>query len=143
MKELNPITDTTKFVNIHDKPYDIYIDGKLARHFEPGEEQILPLFVAQVGAKHLADKVLFKKGIRDVNRPSPVRDQILAKILPDLQEEVKVKPLSDEEFRKKVDETLAKQDEQIKALGGAKDKEISVLKKEIETLKKKKVVKKP
>lgn len=141
-KEVNPTVDTTKFVNTSDKPYDIYINGKLARHFEAGEDQILPVFVAQVGSKHLADRILFKQGIRDVNRPSPVRDDILAKILPDLQEEVKVKPLTPEEFQEKVNEELKKQGTQIEDLKSAgvkesksKDKEIEKLKKELKSLK--------
>jgi len=142
MKEVNPLTDTTRFVNISDEPFDIYIDGKLARHLEAGEEQIMPIFPAKVGSKHLADKMLYKKGIRDVNRPSPVRDEILARIMPDMREKAEVKPLTDEEFREKINEELKNQSEQIANLKGeatakdkAKDKEIEKLKKELKSLK--------
>lgn len=138
MKEVNPTVDTTKFVNIHNKSHDIYIDGKLARHLDPGEEDVMPVFVARIGAKHLADKVMFAKGIRDVNRPSPVRDQILAKILPELQEEVKVKPLTPEEFQAQIKEELKTQGELLATLQGeGTSKELAKVKKELDALKKK------
>lgn len=137
-KVSNKLTDTTRFVNIFSKTHEIYIDGKKVRTVEPGEEQVMPLFVAENGAKHLADKVLFKKGIRSVNTPSPVRDKILSEILPDIAEEESVEIISDEEFRKKVNEILEKQGEQLNALGGkAKDKDdrIARLEKELKALK--------
>lgn len=138
------MTDTTRFINIDNKPFDIYINGKLARHFEAGEEQILPVFVAQVGSKHLADIILFKKGIRDVNRPSPIRDAILAEIMPDAAEKAEIKPLTQEEMNKKVEEELAKQAEDIKKMGGEKDKKVDKLEEKIKKLeeKLKKVAKK-
>ena len=134
----NPLTDTTRFVNIFKEKHDIYVNGKLARSIEPGEEQVMPLFVAELGAKHLADKVLFKKGIRAVNTPSPVRDKILSEILPDITEENKLKVLTDEEYRKKVDEMLEKQETAISSLGGKvsdKDTRIEKLEKELKALK--------
>ena len=143
MEKVNVLTDTTRFVNISDEPFDIYINKDLARHFEAGEEQIVPVFVAQVGSKHLADKVLFKRGIRDVNKPSPIKDEILSRIMPDMGEKAEIKPLTEEEFRTKIDETLKKQEEEIARLKGdsetkdkAKDKEMEKLKKELEALKK-------
>ena len=132
-KKLNPITDTTKFVNIDKNPFDIYIDGKLARHLEAGEEQILPVFVAKVGAKHLLDRILQEKGIKDSIRPTPERDTLLAKIIPDVAEEIKIKPLSEEEFRKKIEERLEKQGDDIKELGG-KDESIKDLQKQVKKL---------
>lgn len=143
MKKVNNLTDTTKFVNISEESFDIYIDGKLARHLEAGEEQIVPVFVAQIGSKHLADRVLFSKGIRDVNKPSPIKDEILSRIMPEMAEKAEIKPLSEEEFRAKINETLEKQKEEIAKLRGEsatkdkdKEKEIEKLKKELEALKK-------
>ena len=70
-------------------------------------------------------------------RPSPERDTLLASIIPDIAEEVKIKPLSEEEFRKKIEERLEKQQEDIKALGGKADTDkVNKLEKEIEKLKK-------
>jgi len=137
-KKVNPLTDVTKFINQDDEPFDIYIDGKLARHLEAGEEQVLPVFVARVGAKHLVDRILQKKGVKDSMRPSPERDTLLASIIPDIVEEVKVKPLSEEEFRKKIDERLEQQKEEIEALRGAKvdTEKVKELEKEIKELKK-------
>ena len=134
----NPLTDTTRFVNIFNEKHDIYVNGKLARSVEPGEEQVMPLFVAELGAKHLADKVLFKKGIRAVNTPSPERDKILSEILPDITEENKLKVLTDEEYRQQTDKMLQKQEEAIASLGGKvmdKDGRIEKLEKQLKELK--------
>ncbi|MFH1328139.1 MAG: hypothetical protein ABIH76_04765 [Candidatus Bathyarchaeota archaeon] len=136
-KKINPLTDVTKFINKDNEPFDIYIDGKLARHLEAGEEQVLPVFVAKVGAKHLVDRILQKKGIKDSIRPTPERNSLLATIIPDIAEEVKVKPLTEEEFRKKIEERLGKQEEDIKALGGKVDTDkVKKLEKEVKKLKK-------
>jgi len=135
-KELNPTTDITRFVNKDNEPFDIYIAGKLVRHLEAGEEQVLPVFVAKVGAKHLVDRILQKKGIADSMRPSPERDTLLATIIPDVAEEVKPKILSEEEFRKKIEERVEKQEEDIKSLGGISKDEIKDLKKQIKELQK-------
>ena len=136
-KKINPLTDVTKFINKDNEPFDIYIDGKLARHLEAGEEQVLPVFVAKVGAKHLVDRILQKKGVKDSMRPSPERDTLLATIIPDIAEEVKIKPLSEEDFRKKIDERLEKQEEDIKVLGGKIDTDkVKLLEKEVKKLKK-------
>jgi len=136
-KKINPLTDVTKFINKDNEPFDIYIDGKLARHLEAGEEQVLPVFVAKVGAKHLVDRILQKKGVKDSIRPTPERNSLLATIIPDIAEEVKVKPLTEEEFRKKIEERLGKQEEDIKALGGKVDTDkVKKLEKEVKKLKK-------
>ena len=137
--KLNPLTDTTRFVNKDDEPFDIYIASKLARHLEAGEEQVMPVFVAKVGAKHLIDMILQNKGIRDTMTPSPERNSLLAEILPDIGKKVKAKILTEEEYRKAIDEKLAKQEKDIKALGGAKvdTEEIKDLKKQIKKLEKK------
>ena len=135
-KKINPLTDVTKFINKDNEPFDIYIDGKLARHLEAGEEQVLPVFVAKVGAKHLVDRILQKKGVKDSIRPTPERNSLLATIIPDIAEEVKVKPLTEEEFRKKIEERVEKQEEDIKSLGGISKDEIKDLKKQIKELQK-------
>lgn len=142
----NVLTDTTRFVNTHEKKYVIYIDGKPVRTIEAGDEQIMPLFVAQVGAEHLAKKIMQEEGIKAVTVPSPARDKILSKILPDVTEEEKIKVLTDEQYRAKVDEMLVKQEEDIKALGGKSlddEGRIQKLERELEKLKEKpKVAKK-
>lgn len=129
MTEINPEIHTTKFVNIDDKSHDIYINKQLARHFEPGEEAIIPIFVAKLGAKHLINRILQEKhDIRASLHTDPLRKELLARIIPDLRDEVKEvsKPLSDEEFRKQVLESQKKQEETIAKLTG----EIETLKKE-------------
>ncbi len=140
-KELNPEIDTTKFVNIDKDPYDIYINGKLARHLNADEEAIVPLYVAQIGAKHLVDRILQERhNIKDTNRDDELRRSLFAKILPEMAEERAIKPLTDEEYRAKVDERLEAQDKVIKDLQGKADKteekdEIAKLKKELQMLK--------
>lgn len=140
-KESNPETDTTKFINIDEKSYSIYINGKLARHIEAGEETILPLYVAQVGAKHLVDRILqVDYKIVDTNRDTDLRKSIFAKILPEMAEERDIKPLSEEESRQKVNEQLEEQAKQIKDLQGKTERaqekdEIKELKKEVQMLK--------
>jgi len=138
-KKLNPLTDVTKFINKDNEPFDIYIAGKLVRHLEAGEEQVVPVFVAKVGAKHLVDRILQKQGVADSMRPSPERDSLLATIIPDVAEDIKVKPLSEEDFRKKIDERLEQQNKDIEALRGVKAgvDEIKELKKQIKELQKK------
>ena len=137
-QKLDPTVQTTKFVNVDEKKFDIYINSELARSFKPGEEQIVPLFVAQVGAKHLVDRILQEEGIRDTNVDSDAKKSLLSKILPEVAEEIKEKPLSEEEFRIKIKETLDKQNEDIEDLGGkisTRDDEIKQLKKELALIK--------
>ena len=137
--EVRPNIDTTRFVNIYDKSFDIYIDKEVARHFEAGEEHIVPVFVARVGAKHLVDLILQKReGLSDSMRDTPLRKSLFAEILPDVAEDIDMKPLSDEEVRKEVEKQLKEQKTLIEGLGASasqKDKEIEQLKKDIETLK--------
>lgn len=135
--KLNPTTDVTKFINKDNEPFDIYIDGKLVRHLEAGEEQVLPVFVAKVGAKHLVDRILQKKGVKDSMRPTPMRSTLLASIIPDVAEKIKPKLLTEEEYRKAIDDRLAKQAEDIKSLGGKIETEtIKELKKQVAKLQK-------
>lgn len=136
-RKINPEIDTTRFVNIYDEKFVFYIN-KQPREVESKEEKIMPLFVAQLGAKHLVDLILQKKyGIADSNRDSALRKSLFAQILPDIAEEVKVTPLSEEEFRKQINESLEKQKDVIATLHGKaeqKDSEVEFLKKRIEEL---------
>ena len=137
MKTTNPEIDTTKFVNIDNEPFDIYINGKLVRHLETGETQTLVLYVAQVGAKHLVDKILQKSGVRDSLKDTPERRTLFVKILPEIVEEVKVNPQSDEDFKKGIFEQLQKQEELIRSFQNEdkRNEEIKALQKEIAELK--------
>ena len=144
-KQPSVLTDTTRFVNTHKDKYVIYIDGKPVRTILSGESQVMPLFVAQIGAEHLAKKIMQEKEIRAVTLPTPVRDKIMAEILPDITEEEKIVVLTEEKYREKTDEMLKKQEKAIASLGGKdsdKDDRILKLEEEIKKLKSKKVVKK-
>lgn len=138
---MNLEIDTTKFVNIDDKPFDIYINGKLVRHLEAKEEQTLVLYVAQIGAKHLVDRVLQEKhSIKDSLRDTPLRKELFRQILPEMAEELKVKPLTAEEFQKELKTQMDKQQEVIasfKEKDDKRDKEIEDLRAEVDKLKKK------
>ena len=130
---------TTRFVNIDKDVFTIYIGGRVARELAALEEAVVPLFVAQVGAKHLVDRILQNQGVQDTNTDTPARKSLFAQILPEWAEEIKVKPLSEEEFRKDVQSKLAEQEKNVAALGGTvkdRDKEIEELKKEVEKLSK-------
>lgn len=138
MQDLNPEIDTTKFVNIDDKKFVFYIN-KQAREVEAGEEKIMPIYVAQLGAKHLVDRVLQEKhNIKDTLRDSEIRKSLFAQILPEMAEDREIEPLKEEEFNKKIEEELARQKEVIKSLKGEyeeKDGKIAKLEAEIEALK--------
>src|SRR3990167_831224 len=139
IREVNPEIDTTRFVNVDVKSFDIYIGGKIARHLEAGEEDIMPVWVAQVGSKHLVDRVLQEKGIKDTNTPSPARDALLAQILPDIASQENIIPPTEEDFKNIVEERLAKQDELIEGMGGtikSKSGEIQGLKMQLGRLQK-------
>ena len=139
-KQENPEVDTTKFLNIDDKDFDIYINGKLARHVKAGEEQVLPLFVALAGAKHLVDRVLQEKHkIYDTLRDTPMRRDLFARILPERAEEKGIKPLSEADFRAEILKRMDEQSKQIATLTGVTPKdnteELKELKNQIAGLK--------
>jgi len=138
---MNLEIDTTKFVNIDDKSFDIYINGKLVRHLDAKEEQTLVVYVAQIGAKHLVDRVLQEKhNIKDSLRDSPLRKDLFRQILPELAEELKIEPLKPEEFQKELKKQLDTQAEVIasfKQKDEKWDKEMESLRAEIEKLKRK------
>ena len=87
----------------------------------------------------MVDRILQKKGIADSMRPTPMRSTLLASIIPDVAEEIKPKLLTEEEYRKAIDERLEKQKEDIEKLRGAKvdTDEIKKLKEQVEKLQKK------
>jgi len=124
-KKLNQEIDVTKFVNISDEKFIFHIGGQ-PREIEAKEEKIMPIYIAKHGAKHLIDKILQspKYNIKDTLRDTPVRQDLMTQILPDLAEEKGIKPLSDEEFRKKLEEEQQRQAKLIDELSGkAKEKE--------------------
>lgn len=137
-KDINPEIHTTKIVNVDDKPFDIYANGQLARHLEPGEEAIVPIFVAQLGAKHLIDRILQEKhNISNTLSDTPLRRDYFKRIVPELQEEVKEELLTDEEFKKQVQEQLDKQAVINKELSGESKEKEDKMSKEIKELKEK------
>lgn len=139
MKEFNIEIDTTKFVNIDDKKFVFHIN-KQPRELEAGEEKIMPIYVAQIGAKHLVDRILQEKhNVKDTLRDSEVRRSLFAKILPEMAEDLEIKPLKEEDFNKKVEEELSRQREVIKSLKGEyeeKDSKVTKLEAELTELKK-------
>lgn len=145
-KELNPEIDTTKFVNIDDKKFVFHIN-KQPRELEAKEEKIMPVYVAQIGAKHLVDRILQEKhNVKDTLRDSDLRRSLFAKILPEMAEERDIKPLNEDDFKKKVQEELNRQSKLIEGLSGVssqKDATIEKLEAEIEFLKKEIMKKKP
>lgn len=140
MVEVNPEIDTTKFVNIYEKDFTFYIN-KQPRELKAGEEKIMPIYVAQIGAKHLVDKILQEKhNVKDTLRDTDLRRSLFAQILPDMAEERNIKPLSEDDFRQKIKEELKRQSELISQLSGdkgLKEDKIAELEKQIQELKEK------
>jgi len=148
MEKLNPEINTTRFVNILDVDFTGYASGQ-PREFKAHEEKELPVWVAQVIATQLVNKIMQEKHNIKTLADSPLRSSLFAEVLPDMAEEYKVKPLSPEEERKEIEKELEKQaklmesfQKESKDKDEARDKEIEILKKEIESLKKGKVAKK-
>ena len=104
-------------------------------------------YAAQVGAKHLVDRILQKAGVPDSNRETPARQDLFSKILPEVAEEVEVKPLSEEEAREQVQKEIKATTARLEAeFGKAQEEnksEIELLRKEIEKLKEEKKVGRP
>jgi uncharacterized coiled-coil protein SlyX len=117
-KKINPEIDVTKFVNIDDEKFVFYIN-KQPREIEAGETKVMPVYVAQIGAKHLVDKILQKKyNIKDTLRDSELRRSLFAKILPDMAFERNIEPLSDYKFEQAVQKELERQNKLIDELSG-------------------------
>jgi uncharacterized coiled-coil protein SlyX len=145
MEKRNKEVEVTRFVNINtiDPTFTFYVAGQ-PRTLNAGEEKIYPVFVAELGAKHLIDLILQRDyNIKDTLRDTDLRKTLLSKILPDEATRVEYKPLTQEEFAKKLEEELKKQGETISGLSkkvdettSEKDKEIEKLKKQISDLEK-------
>ena len=116
-KKINVEIDTTKFVNISDEKFVFHIGGQ-PRELEAHEEKIMPIYVAQLGAKHLVDLILQRKhDIKDTLRDTPLRRSILSEILPELPEQNQdFKRLSPEEEKQEIKKELARQAAQIAEL---------------------------
>lgn len=135
-KQYNPEIDVTKFVNIDDKKFIFHIN-KQPREIEAGEEKVMPIYVAQIGAKHLVDRILQEKhNIKDTLRDTPLRQSIFAQILPDLAVEKEIKPLEEDEFKKQVELQLKKQQDFIDKMTG-KEERLSELEQKIKELEQK------
>ena len=111
----NAEIDTTVFLNIDDKKFVFFIN-KQPREVEAGEQKTWPIFVCQIGAKHLVDRILQEKhGVKDTLRDTELRKNLFAKILPEMAEERGIKPLSPEEEKAVIQKELARQSELIKS----------------------------
>jgi small-conductance mechanosensitive channel len=108
--------ETTTFVNIDDKEFIGYF-GNEPYSFKAGESREVVKFVAQNLAKHLIDRILQEKyGVHNTLADTPVRKELLAKILPKEAEIANYKPLTQEEKEKALNEVLDKQADVIKTL---------------------------
>ena len=139
-KTIDASVETTKFVNIYEKPHDIYTNGQLVFHLEPGEEKTMVMYIAQVGAKTLVDKILQEKHkVHNTLTDTPLRKSLFAKILPEMAEEREIKPLSPEEEKLEIKKMIEKQNELLasfdKSKDNERDKEIAELKKQVAQLK--------
>ena len=103
--------DTTKFVNIDDEDFTGHYNAAKEPNgwtVKAGEERTFIIPMAEVFSKHLVDKILQKRGIKDSMRDTELRRSLFTQVLPELQTTyAEAKPLS-------------------------KDDEIAALKKELE-----------
>lgn len=110
--------DVTIIKNIDDKDFTGYLN-KEPYVLKAGEERTLPNFVAEHLAKHLVDRVLQARGIRDTLRDTPLRRSLFAQILPELSKiNPEVKKLDKDEELKLLKEQIEKQNALIGSLGG-------------------------
>ena len=85
-------------------------------------------------------KILQEKGVKDTKRDTPERQSLFARILPEWAEKIDVKPLSPEEEQKRINERVARQEEELAALkqemkvSSEKDKEVEDLKEQVAKL---------
>ena len=114
-KTIDASVETTRFVNIDEKDFDIYTNGKLVFSLKPLEEKTMVLYVAQVGAKHLVDRILQSQGIKNSIADSPQRKSLFAKILPDMAEERQIVPLTPEQERVQLKELIERQETLIRS----------------------------
>lgn len=108
--------ETTTFVNIDDKDFTGYF-GNEPYEFKAGESREVVKFVAQHLAKHLIDRILQEKwGVHNTLTKTPIRDDLLAKILPKEAEKANYKPLTQEEKEKALNKVLDEQTKTIESL---------------------------
>lgn len=107
----DPTIATTLFVNVDNEPYTIIINGKEVRTFGAGESGEVVIYAAQVGTKHLVDRILHKRGMQYISKEDKGRQDLFSQILPKLAEVLDIKPLSDEERKKEMDKMLRRNDE--------------------------------
>jgi hypothetical protein len=137
----NKELDTTKFVNVLTEKFVFYIGGQ-PREFEAGEIKVMPIYVAEHGAKHLADKILQEiHKIHNTLADTPLRRDIIASILPELALKKEIKPLTQEEKEIEIKKELYKQAAKTDELSGkfeekdkAKDEKIASLEKKVQEL---------
>ena len=114
--------DTTIFVNVDKEDFTGYYDKTKNPNgytIKAGESRTLVRFIAETMAKHLVDKILQAQGVKDTMRDTPLRRDLFAKILPDIQQESKdMKVLSSEERIANLEKVVKQQNDQISALGG-------------------------
>ena len=128
--------DSTKFVNIDKEDFTGYYDRAKNPNgytIKAGEERQLVSFVAETLAKHLVDKILQGQGVKDSMRDTPLRRDMFARILPDLQKREDVKVLSTEDRLKALEEELDRVKKQNLALGGVEEKKKGGRPKKIES----------
>lgn len=112
----DPEIDTTKIVNICDTKFTFHIGGKPVE-LEPGESKVKPIYVAQVGAKHMVDFILqAKHGVKNTLADSDLRRSLFAQILPEMADERGIVPMSAEEEKDAVRTELKRQAELIRTL---------------------------
>lgn len=120
--------DTTKFVNIDDEEFTWFYNKSKEPNgwtFQPNEERTLVVHQAETFAKHLADRILGKRGVKDVNQDTELRRSILAQILPELPEkQPQVKKLTPEDEASALKKILDKQGEDLKAIRDAMDAKV-------------------
>lgn len=140
-KQYNPEIDTTKIVNITESAFTWHINKQPIK-LEAGESAVKPIYVAQIGALHMVNKLLQEKyGIKYTNpfsgQNEELRKSLFAQILPEMAEERNIKPLSEEEFRTAVTKQIEEQNKLISAFQekASENEDLKKLKQEITMLK--------
>ena len=137
-QNIDPTIDTTRIINISEREFTWNLNNQ-PYTLKAGEERTFPVWVARLLAKHLVNEILQKDhSIRATLHTDPLRDDLLAKILPDAAEDAGVEPREKEDFLAEVKKRLEDQEKQIAALGGQKDEsqdEIKSLRGEIKAMK--------
>jgi len=110
--------DTTLFKNIYDKEWTGYF-GNEPYKFKTGEERQMVSFIAKHLAKHLIDLILQEKhGVKNTLIDSPLRKDLMVQILPEEAERANIKPLTQEEKERAIEDVLNRQADTIKQLQG-------------------------